>query len=113
MDWLDDTPTHDPPPEGRPVYRAPTGMPLRDDGRRAGALISIVLHALIIGLLIVPFVLPSSVIERMQEQGAGGAGKAGGGGGGRRVADDGTRETLRFVRVARAIRCRHRRRYHR
>jgi membrane protein involved in colicin uptake len=73
-------------------------MPLRDEGRRASVLVSIVVHALIIGLLIFPFFLPSSVIARM-EQGAGGAGPAGGGGGGRR-GTGGTVETLRYVRLA-------------
>src|SRR5919112_4456480 len=69
--------------EYRPRYRQPIGMPLRDEGRRTGALVSIVVHALIVFLLIVPFFMPHSVIERMQ-QGAGGAGPAGGGGGGNR-----------------------------
>lgn len=54
-------------------------------------------HLLVIALLIVPFMMPSSVIERMQ-QGAGGAGPAGGGGGGSR-GSGGTTETLRFVRL--------------
>jgi hypothetical protein len=57
----------------RPRYRTPLGMPLRDDGRRAGALVSVVVHALIIFLLIVPFFMPRNVIQRMQ-QGAGGPG---------------------------------------
>jgi hypothetical protein len=74
------------------------GMPLRDEGRRASMLVSLVVHALLIGLLIVPFFLPSSVIARIQ-QGAGGAGPAGGGGGGSR-GTGGTVETLRFVRLA-------------
>ena len=82
----------------RPRYRVPVGMPMRDEGRRTGALVSVLVHAAIITLLIVPFVLPSSVIERIQ-QGAGGAGAAGGGGGGRR-GDNGDREALRFVRLA-------------
>jgi protein TonB len=103
MSYLDDTPTHDPPPgEGglRPRYRVPIGIPKRDEGRRAGALVSIVIHALVIGLLIIPFFMPASVIERMQ-QGAGGAGPAGGGGGGSRgTGGDATRETLRFVKLA-------------
>jgi hypothetical protein len=96
MDQLDDTPTHDPP--HRPAYRVPIGMPQRDEGRRASALVSLALHALILGLLIVPFFLPGSVIARI-EQGAGGAGPAGGGGGGRRGTGGSTVETLRFVRV--------------
>lgn len=62
-----------------------------------GAVVSVVLHALIIGLLIVPFVMPDSVIERMQ-QGAGGEGPAGGGGGGSR-GSGGTVETVRYVKL--------------
>ena len=60
----------------RPRYRVPIGMPLRDEGRRAGAVVSVVVHALVIFLLIVPFFMPHSVIERLQ-QGAGGAGSGG------------------------------------
>ena len=62
-----------------------------------GAIVSVVLHALIIGLLIVPLLMPGSVIERMQ-QGAGGAGPAGGGGGGTR-GSGGTVETVRYVKL--------------
>lgn len=73
-------------------------MPFRGEGRRAGVVVALLVHAIVIGLLVVPFLLPSSVIARMQ-QGAGGAGPAGGGGGGRR-GTGGTIETLRFVRIA-------------
>jgi hypothetical protein len=99
MARLDDIPTHDPPPTGRPAYRVPIGMPVRDDGRRASLLVSVALHALIIGLLVFPFFLSESVIARI-EQGAGGPGPAGGGGGGRRGTGGGTVETLRYVRLA-------------
>jgi hypothetical protein len=89
---------HDPPPLGRPRYRVPIGLPSRgQENRRAGVVVSVMLHALIIALLIVPFVLPDSVIERMQ-QGAGGAGPAGGGGGGSR-GSGGTVETVRYVKL--------------
>jgi protein TonB len=101
-DDMDDTspPIHDPPsaPPARGRYRVPLGLPAHDEGRRAGAVVSIVIHALIIGLLIVPFFMPTSVIERMQ-QGAGGAGPAGGGGGGSRGSGGGMVETLHFVKV--------------
>jgi protein TonB len=80
-------------------YRQPIGMPMRDVGRRAGAVVSIVVHALIIFLLIVPFFMPHSVIQRMQ-QGAGGAGPAGGGGGGMRGTGGEVREKIQFVRVS-------------
>ena len=73
---LDDIPRIE-SPEHRARYRQPIGMPMRDDGRRAGALFSVLVHALIIFLLIVPFFMPLAVIQRMQ-QGAGGAGPAAG-----------------------------------
>src|SRR5437764_14568587 len=80
----------------RPRYRVPSGMPLRDEGRRTGAVVSVVVHALIIFLLIVPFFMPHSVIERMQ-QGAGGPGPAGGGGGGTRGSGWTTQEHIQLV----------------
>ena len=84
----------------RPRYRQPIGLPMRDEGRRAGAVVSIVVHAIVVFLLIVPFFMPHSVIQRMQ-QGAGGAGPAGGGGGGNRgTGGDMTREKIQFVRVS-------------
>jgi hypothetical protein len=82
----------------RPRYRQPIGMPLRDEGRRAGAIVSVVVHALIIFLLIIPFFMPHSVIARMQ-QGAGGAGPAGGGGGGDEGSGGAPVEHLQFVKV--------------
>jgi periplasmic protein TonB len=82
----------------RPHYRVPVGMPMRDEGRRAGAVVSVVVHALVIFLLIVPFFMPHSVIERMQ-QGAGGPGPAGGGGGGTRGTGASDREHIQFVKV--------------
>ena len=99
MAYLDDSYTHDPPPpSARPTYRVPIGMPVRDEGRRASMLVSIAVHVIIIGLLIVPFLMPDTVIARI-EQGAGGRGPAGGGGGGRR-GTGGAVETLRYVRLA-------------
>ena len=92
----DDGRTHDPPT--RPAYRVPIGMPWRDDGRRQGAIVSVLVHAVIIALLLMPIVLAHTVITRL-EQGAGGAGATGGGGGGQGGVT-GTRESLRFVRVA-------------
>jgi len=82
----------------RSRYRVPVGMPMRDEGRRAGAVVSVVVHALIIFLLIVPFFMPHSVIERLQ-QGAGGPGPAGGGGGGARGTGAPTSEHIQFVKV--------------
>lgn len=97
MDPQHDPSTHDPPAQ-RPPYRHPVGLPLRDQGWRTGAAVSILVHALVIGLLIIPFFLPSNAIRRMQ-QGAGGAGAAGGGGGGRRGSGERVTESIRFVRV--------------
>lgn len=99
MAHFDDTPIHDPPPSGRPSYRVPIGMPTRDEGRRTGVVVSILIHVLIVGILVAPLFLPGSPLRRI-EQGAGGPGPAGGGGGGRGGTGGGTRETLRFVRVA-------------
>ena len=96
MTFPDDAGTHDPP--ARPAYRVPIGLPLYDEGRRQGAIVSVLVHAAIIALLLLPLVFAHTVITRI-EQGAGGAGPAGGGGGGSR-GNTGARETLRYVRVA-------------
>ena len=95
MTFSDDAGTHDPP--SRPGYRVPIGLPLRDEGRRQGAIVSVIVHAAIIALLLMPIVFARTVITRI-EQGAGGAGPAGGGGGGQGSVT-GLPETLRFVRV--------------
>ncbi len=97
MTFSDDAGTHDPPV--RPAYRVPVGLPLRDEGRRQGVIVSVVVHALILALLLMPIVFAQTAITRI-EQGAGGAGPAGGGGGGSSGATS-ARETLRYVRVAR------------
>ncbi|MDQ2664431.1 MAG: hypothetical protein M3Z05_00295 [Gemmatimonadota bacterium] len=96
MNSPDDMGTHDPPE--RPAYRVPVGLPMRDDGRRQGMIVSVLVHAAIIALLLFPIVLARTMIVPIQ-QGAGGAGPAGGGGGGR-GGMTGTRDTIRFVRVA-------------
>jgi periplasmic protein TonB len=95
MTFPDDTGMHDPPARG--PYRVPIGLPLRDEGRKEGALVSVLVHIVIVGLLLMPIVLARTVIAPIQ-QGAGGAGPAGGGGGGRGGVS-GSLETLRFVRV--------------
>jgi protein TonB len=97
MTLPDDARTHDPP--ARPAYRIPFGLPLRDEGRREGAIVSVLVHAVIIALLLMPIVLAGTLVRRI-DQGAGGRGPAGGGGGGRGGVT-GLREMLRFVRVAR------------
>ena len=83
----------------RPRYRQPMGMPLRGEGRRTGAIISVLVHAVIIFLLIIPFFMPRNVIQRMQ-QGAGGAGPAGGGGGGTRGTGGQAVEKIQYVRIS-------------
>jgi periplasmic protein TonB len=95
MTFPDDTGMYEPPARG--PYRVPIGLPLRDEGRKEGALVSVLVHIVIVGLLLMPIVLARTVIAPIQ-QGAGGAGPAGGGGGGRGGVT-GSRETLRFVRV--------------
>jgi periplasmic protein TonB len=74
-------------------------LPHAREDRRAGALLSVVLHVLVILLLVTPFAVHHEIIER--EQGAGGAGPAGGGGGGR-AGSGGAPESegLQFIRVA-------------
>src|SRR3954463_1118723 len=96
MTFPDEGSTHDPPE--RPAYRVPIGMPLRDEGRRQGVIVSILVHAAIILLLLFPIVLARTNIIPIQ-QGAGGAGPAGGGGGGR-GGIKAPKDTLRCVRVA-------------
>jgi protein TonB len=95
MSYPDDAETQD--LSARPPYRVPVGMPFRDEGRKQGAVISVLVHAVIIALLLTPIVLAHTIITPI-EQGAGGAGPAGGGGGGRGGLTA-PRETLRFVRV--------------
>jgi protein TonB len=96
MTFPDESGTHDPPE--RPAYRVPIGMPLRDEGRRQGVVVSILVHGAIILLLLFPIVLARTTIVPIQ-QGAGGAGPAGGGGGGRGGVQSPS-DTIRFVRVA-------------
>ena len=97
MTFPDDEGTHD--PLARPAYRLPVGLPRRDEGRRQGMIVSVLVHAVIIALLLMPIVFAHDAITRI-EQGAGGAGPAGGGGGGS-SGMTGARETLRYVRVTR------------
>src|SRR5687768_17958793 len=83
----------------RPRYRRPIGLPMRGEGRRTGAVVSVLVHAVILFLLIFPFFMPRDAIRRMQ-QGAGGAGPAGGGGGGTRGTGGQSVEKIQFVRVS-------------
>src|SRR5690348_15695167 len=73
--------------------------PARED-RRVSALVSLVLHVLVVLLLVTPFAVHHAIVE--QEQGAGGPGPAGGGGGGHGGSGGVREETdrLQFVKVA-------------
>lgn len=84
----------------RPAYRVPIGLPLRGEGRRAGLVVSVLAHFLVILIVGLPFLFAGTVIQRL-EQGAGGAGPAGGGGGGRGGMNprNYTPEKLRYVRI--------------
>jgi hypothetical protein len=67
--------------EERPPYRPPIGVPMqRQDGW--GAVVSVLVHVLLVLLLISPIFAARQLLE--QATGAGGRGPAGGGGGGRR-----------------------------
>lgn len=76
-------PSSDVPVRSVFVQRRPLpalGMPRAREDRRAGALLSLALHLLVVLLLVTPFAVHHAIVERAQ--GAGGAGPAGGGGGG-------------------------------
>jgi periplasmic protein TonB len=75
------------------------GLPPARERRRAGAIISILIHALIILLLIGPIALHEHDELLKIEQGAGGAGPAGGGGGGHQ-GTGGVVEHVAFVQPA-------------
>jgi protein TonB len=83
----------------RPPYRPPIGVPSRRDSRWAGA-ISLLLHALLLAIMIVPLLIVHDAVDA--NRGAGGAGAAGGGGGGSSggARNPFVRENLRFVHVA-------------
>ena len=84
----------------RPPYRPPVGIPIREEGKTAGALISVLLHVLIIVLLLAPPFLIAREIQANNE-GAGGPGPAGGGGGGTRgTGGDNSRERLQYMQMA-------------
>ena len=91
------------PSSAEPIHRPlpAVTLPERRDDRRAGAVLSVLLHVLIITLLVTPFAVHEAVVERAQ--GAGGPGPAGGGGGGRGGTGgvvDQPRERLQFIALA-------------
>ena len=84
-----------PRPEERAPFRLPTEMPLpKGEDRTAGLTISVMIHALIILLFLLPMLLTPAG-RSVLVHGAGGEGPRGGGGGGM-----GPREGLRYLRVA-------------
>jgi periplasmic protein TonB len=74
-------------------------LPRGREDRRASALLSLLVHGLIVMLLVTPFAVHHVIVER--EQGAGGPGPAGGGGGGHGGTGGSLqdRERVQFVRV--------------
>jgi hypothetical protein len=83
-------------PARRP-YRPPIGIPIERQGR-GGAVVSILLHLLIIGLILAPPIFTGLVVDAGSE-GGGGAGPAGGGGGGNR-GTGGIPERMQYLQVA-------------
>lgn len=76
------------------------GMPEGGERRRGGIVASLLLHAAILFLMLVPFVGNTTVLQRLA-QGAGGEGPAGGGGGGTRgTGGSPAAERVSFARVA-------------
>ena len=86
----------------RPPYRPPIGMPIAQEDRWRGPLVSILLHALIVLIIALPVML--STPEFLEErEGGGGAGPAGGGGGGSGGTGGAPRvieESIRYIEVA-------------
>jgi protein TonB len=86
-------------PQGpRRPYRPPIGIPTPKQSRAAGAIASIILHAIIIFLLIGPVIAHDFVVA--QNEGAGGKGPRGGGGGGNRGGAQAERERAQYVEIA-------------
>ena len=93
-----DVPPPPPGPGERRRYRPPIGIPASKSRRVGGAILSILMHVLVILLVIVPFTSPELLREIL---GAGGAGPAGGGGGGNRgTGGQPKTERLQYVNVA-------------
>jgi periplasmic protein TonB len=93
-------PTSARPHRERPQYRPPIGVPKGRENRRVGAVVSLLLHLLLLYLIVTPFVVHHPIFEIAQ--GAGGPGPAGGGGGGRGGSGGQTRretERLEFISV--------------
>ena len=72
---------------------------MRRDNRRAGTLVSLLFHVLLVLLLVFPFTRLHTGVVIEKPQGAGGPGPAGGGGGGRN-GTGGAKEQVHYVRLA-------------
>jgi protein TonB len=84
-----------PPPAERAPFLLPTEMPLpKGENRTVGLTLSVLIHALIVLLFLLPMLLTPAG-RSLLVQGAGGDGPRGGGGGG-----TGPSEGLRYMRVA-------------
>ena len=87
----------------RPRYRPPVGIPdaLPPESRWRGAVLSVMVHLLVVLLVIIPALVSTGVIDVIP--GGGGPGPAGGGGGGTRGTGgsaDQERERLRYIQVS-------------
>ena len=58
----------DAPKSKRPPYRPPIGIPIREEGKTTGALISILLHTLVIALLLAPPFLFGALVANVYPQ---------------------------------------------
>ena len=102
MPWQAVPAPGDRPRRERPRFRPPVGIPdaTPQVSTWRGAVVSIVLHGLLIALLLVPLAAPQLLPEMMQ-QGAGGPGPAGGGGGGTGgTGGEKLEERVRYIEVA-------------
>ena len=81
---------------GRPLPAL--GLPAPRERSRSGVVASVLFHAALLALILVPITSSGLIHIEEIEQGAGGPGPAGGGGGGRRGT--GGQERIKFVQVA-------------
>ena len=87
-----------PPIRQRRPYRVPTGLPRSRENGRVGVIVSLLIHATVVALIIMPFAATGDI--RRFAEGAGGPGPAGGGGGGNRASGGSPAERLEYVQVA-------------
>lgn len=95
----DDTEAQAEPTAARKPHRPATGLPRSTESRRGSAVVSALLHALLIFLIAVPIASSHEGVVEERAQGAGGAGPAGGGGGGKQ-GTGGVRERVAYAQVS-------------